>query len=322
MTFIHEIKNIVKSVGLGDLSFFTIPNDKIEFNPMKYDNVSFIVNGQMHGTVKIVHGRYELDHAMIVSKIFLTDESMVGKVSITPVFSENGLTVTIEGPRQFTRARYDTEIAFPKRVTDLSSLKLEVVDATVEIGEMNNLFIDKVDIINTNGSIDAKLLKSSTTHLKAANGPIAGSYQPTTEFIAVTSNGNIESSVSPAMQPLVTELSTTNGHIKGFYRLAKKFSAKTTNGSVSIQGHIKNEENIDVNIVSTNGSVGLILPRIYKGRFQLETMWGPTSVNELLDVKFETDTRSTKIGVKGDDLRKGNIRLSTVNGGAKLEFKI
>ena len=47
MTFIHEIKNIVKSVGLGDLSFFTIPNDKIEFNPMKYDNVSFIVNGQM-----------------------------------------------------------------------------------------------------------------------------------------------------------------------------------------------------------------------------------------------------------------------------------
>ena len=103
------------------------------------------------------------------------------------------------------------------------------------------------------------MLKSSTTHLKAANGPIAGSYQPTTEFIAVTSNGNIESSVSPAMQPLVTELSTTNGHIKGFYRLAKKFSAKTTNGSVSIQGHIKNEENIDVNIVSTNGSVGFIL---------------------------------------------------------------
>ena len=62
-----------------------------------------------------------------------------------------------KGPRQFTRARYDTEIAFPKRVTDLSSLKLEVVDATVEIGEMNNLFIDKVDIINTNGSIDAKV---------------------------------------------------------------------------------------------------------------------------------------------------------------------
>jgi len=61
------------------------------------------------------------------------------------------------------------------------------------------------------------------------------------------------------MQPLVTEIFTTNGHIKGFYRLAKKFSAKTTNGSISIQGHIKNEENIDVNLGSTNGSVALIL---------------------------------------------------------------
>ena len=49
-----------------------------------------------HGTVKILHGRYELEHATIVSKIFLTDESMVSKMSITPVFSKNGLTVTIE----------------------------------------------------------------------------------------------------------------------------------------------------------------------------------------------------------------------------------
>ena len=62
-----------------------------------------------------------------------------------------------KGPRQFTRARYDAEIAFPKKLTDLSSLKMEVVDATVEIGEMNNLFIANVDITNTNGSIDAKV---------------------------------------------------------------------------------------------------------------------------------------------------------------------
>jgi hypothetical protein len=43
-----------------------------------------------------VHGRYDLKNASIVSKIFLTDESLIDKVSITPVFSENGLTVTID----------------------------------------------------------------------------------------------------------------------------------------------------------------------------------------------------------------------------------
>jgi hypothetical protein len=62
-----------------------------------------------------------------------------------------------KGPHQFTRARYDTEIAFPKNLTDLSSLKLDVVDATVEIGEMPNLFIDKFSVVNTNGSVDAKV---------------------------------------------------------------------------------------------------------------------------------------------------------------------
>ncbi|CAG8447595.1 11001_t:CDS:2 [Ambispora leptoticha] len=320
MAFLHGVRNIVRTVGLGELKHVSVENDKIEFDPEKRNNISIIVRGHvMQGSITLLRDDQESKLLKINNKIYVTDDYI--RVTITPVYTDNQLVLTIEGPREFTRVRHETEVIFPRDLSALESFSIECENANIDAYALPTLFFDRYQINNTNGNIDSRLLKGTNIILRTTNGNITGSYQPLAKFVAESSNGTIDSSVTSAVQPSSVELRTTNGTIKGFYRMAKNFTAKTTNGAVTVQGHLKENEQVDANLASTNGVVSLTMSKIYQGRFQLETTWGSTSVSELFDVNFETYNRTLKSGVKGTAPNgNNNIKLSTMNGAARLEF--
>ncbi|KAG9286581.1 hypothetical protein G9A89_005349 [Geosiphon pyriformis] len=303
-----------------ELKHMDVENDKIEFDPEKYNNISIKVTGHLHGTITLLRANNpDTTLCQIINKIYVTDDHI--KVKITPTYSENQLTLLIEGPIHYAKVKHETEVIFPHSLKSLESFTVVATNTSVEALALPTLFFDRYNIQTTNGSIDSRLLKSTNVILQSTNGSITGTYQPLANFIAETSNGGIDSSITSSSQLSNIELKSVNGSIKGFYRFSTNFLAETTNGSINIQGHLKENENIDARLGSTNGAVALTLSKVYAGRFQLETSWGPTSVSELNDVKFDNFSRSVKTGTKGlARPGSGNIKLSTMNAGAKLEF--
>jgi hypothetical protein len=94
MAFLHGVRNIVKSVGLGDLTQITVENDKIEFDPETYNNIVIIVRGHMHGSITLLRDDHESKRCKINNKIYVTDDYI--RVTITPVYTDNQLVLTIE----------------------------------------------------------------------------------------------------------------------------------------------------------------------------------------------------------------------------------